>query len=450
MTMLLRSRFCANLRLPLTLPSSTRLLTTPTSHSREHGRSGRVWSWGIGVDGKLGHGDQSLVMCPKIVDELDGCRVQAVSCGATHSVALLKGLTNGQVFAWGSNFYGQAGYIPEHSGFFDEDDDDQVSLPTRVKGELTNEDVVDVVCGDYHTVALAKSGKVYTWGGGLLGNASEFNDSNPQPLTFFHDIGRRVLSISANGPTTAVLAVPSGNLAAPPEVYAWGYITAPNGTLLKATSPVLLAGALKSRVESIVAGRGCLGVISLDGGKRTCTIFGVGGRVQRDLFLEQKSENVVDILEGQQNGVVDVGTGMKKIAVGDDFGLLLQENGTLNTLRLPGTATLTDPEPLQLSNIIDMSIGPQAAVCLDSAGQIFAWGDEFLFSESKQEETKRWWEIWRDRGKDQHKENVQTKSLFDKIVTEEPRRVGVCQGARGVAVGWDHFLCRGSDQVGDI
>ena len=70
----------------------------------------------------------------------------------------------GQVFAFGSNFYGCLG---------SENCDDEVSSPCRIETFLRLP-VQEVACGDNHVVALTKMGSVYTWGCGEFGKSKGF------------------------------------------------------------------------------------------------------------------------------------------------------------------------------------------------------------------------------------------------------------------------------------
>jgi alpha-tubulin suppressor-like RCC1 family protein len=50
--------------------------------------AGKVFTFGVGSYGKLGHGNDSNQLVPKLVEELDTERVVSLSCGADHMAAL--------------------------------------------------------------------------------------------------------------------------------------------------------------------------------------------------------------------------------------------------------------------------------------------------------------------------------------------------------------------------
>ena len=77
------------------------------SHSLALTADGAVWSWGCGYQGRLGHGDQQSQLLPKKVETLAGQRVVAVSAGSSHSLALTA---DGAVWSWGEGIFGQLGH----------------------------------------------------------------------------------------------------------------------------------------------------------------------------------------------------------------------------------------------------------------------------------------------------------------------------------------------------
>ena len=76
-------------------------------HSLALTAGGGVWSWGGGVFGRLGHGDEQQQLLPKKVETLEGRRVVAVSAGSDHSIALTA---DGATFAWGKGESGRLGH----------------------------------------------------------------------------------------------------------------------------------------------------------------------------------------------------------------------------------------------------------------------------------------------------------------------------------------------------
>jgi alpha-tubulin suppressor-like RCC1 family protein len=109
---------------------------------------GKVWAWGRNDEGQLGVNPQSAYqrLDPMTVDGLSG--MTAVACGEEHSLALKS---DGTVWAWGVNEYGQLGDGTKNSHY----------TPAKVSG-LTN--VIDVAAGRFHSLALKTDGTVWGWG----------------------------------------------------------------------------------------------------------------------------------------------------------------------------------------------------------------------------------------------------------------------------------------------
>ncbi|XP_077982825.1 uncharacterized protein LOC144437691 [Glandiceps talaboti] len=111
----------------------------------------RVWSWGWGVHGQLGHGDPYDQPIPKIVQALADSQVTQISAGCCHSVVLTL---EGQVMTFGCNRFGQLG----------DGEIEKQSLPTVVMA-LKDYKVVMVSSGLFHNVAVTTGPQlIYVWG----------------------------------------------------------------------------------------------------------------------------------------------------------------------------------------------------------------------------------------------------------------------------------------------
>jgi len=53
--------------------------------------------------------------------------------------------------------------------------------------------------GNFHNLALSSTGKLWSWGSGCLGRGDEIYDSLPQPVEFFHALGRDIKQVFAAG-----------------------------------------------------------------------------------------------------------------------------------------------------------------------------------------------------------------------------------------------------------
>lgn len=82
---------------------------------------------------------------------LPGKEVHSISCGGSHSAALLN---DGTLYVWGDGRSGQLGLGSEIK---------KADTPLQVKS-LAEERVVGVWCGFAQTAAFTASGTLYTWG----------------------------------------------------------------------------------------------------------------------------------------------------------------------------------------------------------------------------------------------------------------------------------------------
>lgn len=116
---------------------------------------GKVFTWGDGDKGRLGHGNREPQLLPVCVDYLNESNFRQVTCGHDITVVLSN---SGRVYTMGSNVYGQLGN-PKVDG----------RHPTCVEGKLLNSFVVEIACGSYHVAVLTSQAEVYTWGRGANG-----------------------------------------------------------------------------------------------------------------------------------------------------------------------------------------------------------------------------------------------------------------------------------------
>jgi alpha-tubulin suppressor-like RCC1 family protein len=160
---------------------------------------GSLWAWGANGYGQLGDGSSFSYYVRnnplKIVADNDWA---AVAAGGEHTVALK---TDGSLWAWGRNEYGQIG----------DDKRTMRDVPNRIGAD--NGWAV-VSAGEKHTVALKKDGSLWAWGSneyGQLGDGTMENSSTP-------------VRIGANNNWTAVTAGSNHTVAlkANGSLWAWG------------------------------------------------------------------------------------------------------------------------------------------------------------------------------------------------------------------------------------
>ena len=167
---------------------------------------GKLYAWGSGDFGRLGHGDNLAQKQARLIEILRDKNVRKFTCGARHSLALTLGAHGApSVYSWGFGGEGQLG----HGDF-------QIqTLPLLIK-VLEGEGVRDIACGEKHCLALTQAGDVYAWGDGSLGQLG-LGDYRKQhtPRRVMELQGRRIIAISAGAHHSACIADDH-------SVYSWG------------------------------------------------------------------------------------------------------------------------------------------------------------------------------------------------------------------------------------
>lgn len=160
--------------------------------------TGKIFTWGIGTSGCLGHNDLKNYTRPEIVNFVNDQEFKFIECGGYHTVALTE---NGDVWTWGRNDVFQCGVKSKKLYR------DQIGLvalrPFRLK---TLGKVQSVACGEAHSLFLNISGEVIGCGWGEEGQLTcsakndEFNILRfPEKIVKIKCGGVFSASISENG-----------------------------------------------------------------------------------------------------------------------------------------------------------------------------------------------------------------------------------------------------------
>ncbi len=230
---------------------------------------GTVWAWGGNGIGQLGHGTTSdHELAPVQVTGLTG--VTKISAGAGFSLALRS---NGTVWAWGDNRYGELGNGTTVSS----------SVPVKVAGLSY---ATGIAAGYDAAVATQTNGisaisSVWTWGGnssGQLGDGTLTGHSTPERVAGINNV--YFAGVTAGLWTAAVLGTDG-------SVWSWGNDTAGQLGNAPASSPVtrpVNTIAAGSRITQLSAGWGHMLALRSDGtvlawGSNTGGQLGIGSTV---------------------------------------------------------------------------------------------------------------------------------------------------------------------------
>ena len=189
-------------RQPYTSPYDIVDVATGQFHSAAVDAGGRVWTWGNGRDGQLGHaykhepsygnlfedkpndGFQDLKRLADAEERvprclrLPGIRFQYIACGTSHTLALTRA---GKIYAWGSNLKGQLG-IDAHSTVVNEVG--IVSRPELISMPLNSSyRVLSVAAGGEFSTALVVATHDETESIKFHNNTSVVEKCNTDPLS---------------------------------------------------------------------------------------------------------------------------------------------------------------------------------------------------------------------------------------------------------------------------
>lgn len=175
-------------------------ITCGSYHTAAVSSNGELYTWGGGMYGKLGHGNERGHSQPKRVEALVGAIVSSVACGSRHTAIVTS---KGKVYSWGDRENGVAG----HS------DPEGHQYTPKIIEALDNEKVTQISACGFHTGCLTEDGKVYTWGEGKfgrLGSGNERHCTSPRIVESF--VGQSPTQIACGGFHSAVITA-DGRLA---------------------------------------------------------------------------------------------------------------------------------------------------------------------------------------------------------------------------------------------
>lgn len=163
-----------------------------------------VYAWGLGLSGRLGHGDEADRCVPTLVEALSVNHVTFVACGGHHSATISD--AGGQLMTWGGGAFGKLGHGNRLA-----------QTSPKLVTALQNKKLVQASLGPHHSAALTQKGEVYTWGqAGRLGHASqgaEVDEMVPRQVMALSSVF--VLQVSCGHSHCAVVTETG-------DVWAWG------------------------------------------------------------------------------------------------------------------------------------------------------------------------------------------------------------------------------------
>ncbi len=211
-------------------------------HSLAVDNSGNVWSWGDDARGQLGdNATLTAYSTPVAVTSISG--VSAVSAGWYHSIALDN---TGKVWGWGyDQVYGAVG---DNAALVNQ------PTPVAVSPAWGVNTITAISAGEYHSLALDNTGKVWAWGMGTYGQLGNGGNSvQPTPVAVTASWGSNTIIAIAAGGTHSLALDNTG------KVWSWGQDNngqlGDNAALSNQSVPVAVSVPWPGTITAISAGQ---------------------------------------------------------------------------------------------------------------------------------------------------------------------------------------------------
>ena len=299
----------------------------------------------------------TVIITAKIMDPAG---VQMVVTGSNYTVVLK---TDGTLWAWGYNYYGQLGDGTNGSGT-------NKNTPVQVG---TANDWISVTAGDHHTLAIKTDGTLWAWGAnsnGQLGDGTNADKNTPVQVGTANDWA----SVSADGYHTIAIKT-DGTL------WAWGYNDygqlgdGTNGSGTNKNTPVQIG--TDNDWSSVSAGNLFTSAIKTDG---TLWAWGANSNGQLGDGTNGSGTN--------KNTPVQVGTAndWASVSAGNIFTSAIKTDGTLWAWGANSNGQLGDGTngsstnkntPVQVGTANDwssVSAGGFHTIAVKTDGTLWAWG----------------------------------------------------------------------------
>jgi alpha-tubulin suppressor-like RCC1 family protein len=118
-----------------------------------------IFAIGTNTNGIIGFGHKNPINNPIIVKQLCNKKIIGFDYGVKHMIAITE---DNKLYIWGDNEFGQLGNGTNDNCFVPQ-------MPEK----LMDERIIDISCGNYHSLVLSECGRIYAWGHngyGQIGN----------------------------------------------------------------------------------------------------------------------------------------------------------------------------------------------------------------------------------------------------------------------------------------
>ncbi len=335
--------------LPVTIKNCSFVVTSPRNliaggarHSLGVCEDSTMTSWGDAVSGKLGRTYiNNMNRVPGVVPGQSA--IKMVSAGEEYSMVLNS---NGDVWSWGSNSYGQVG--------------DGTTIDKNTPTQISSlSDVIWISGNRLHSSAVLSNGSVKTWGlnnRGQLGDGTLVNKSNPVLVSGLNNV------IAVDGGYESTYALKSDG-----TVWSWGSNTngqLGDGTSVDRSTPVKVMNltdviAISARFYHVLA-------LKNDGTVWSWGYNSALGTIHYTPVKVAGLSNIIDISAGENHSLALEDNGKVWAWGGNFYGQL--GNGNTNTLSVP----------VQVSSLEDVRFigsGNNHSYAVKTNGTAWFWGN---------------------------------------------------------------------------
>ena len=191
--------------------------------------NGRVWAWGNNTFGQLGDNTATNKSTPVSIAGAAKTFCKITADGINHSLGIDK---NGRAWGWGENSVGQLG------------DNTLVSKRTPFSVRGVAKTFCEISSGSYQGFAIDKNGKLWAWGqnsSGELGDNTLIGKSTPVAVA---GVAKTFCKIAGLGNSSSTLAIDKNG-----KIWGWGFngnATIGDNTNVDKSTPVAIAGTAKT------------------------------------------------------------------------------------------------------------------------------------------------------------------------------------------------------------
>ena len=327
-------------------------IATSGSHTITLKTDGTVWSYGQNTYGELGIGTTENTDVPTKAKFPDETIITKIATGEEHSLALDS---DGYVWVWGRNSYGQLGETTES----------YLTTPTKL---TTINNIKDIECGKYNSFVITNENEVYSFGFNSNGECGIGSYTNKVGITKVKNLSD-VIDIKAGKNHT--LALRSNG-----EVYVTGsnlYGELGQGTYNTRRTNTFINVTKLNNIISIASGDSSNIALNTQGG-----VYVWGSNIYGELGI---GDNIISTpTPTKVNNISNI----CYIEAGKNTSSLLDSDGNvyvsgLNKLGSLGNGTNTNQNAFakidSINNVIDISQGDNYIVYLKQDGTVFANGD---------------------------------------------------------------------------